>query len=145
MGKMTLSANEISEKWARRTKAAISDAVAGVNRVTENPATKAIAKKDKMLAGITAAVQSGRWANGLSKVSLEEWKTKTASKIQERTSGGIDAAAPKRQAFDNYLVATVTAGQAKVNQMADMTLEDGIARSAAMQRHMAANPYKGKK
>lgn len=137
-----LSAADISEKWGRRGKAAIPDAQAGVARVTVSPAEKAIAKEAKMLANTTQAIQDGRWRKGLEKVSLPEWKEKTIAKMGERMAGGIDAAAGKRQKFDDWLVNRLNAKLPEISKMPDLTLEDGIARMTSMVRHMAEKPYK---
>ena len=137
-----LSAAQISEKWGRRAKAAIPDAQAGVARVSVSPAEKAIAKKDKMLANTTKAIQDGRWEAGLSKVSLPEWKEKTIAKMGERMAGGVDAAAGKRQRFDTWLVERLNTVLPSISKMPDLTLEDGISRATAMIRHMAEKPYK---
>lgn len=144
MGKeVKLSASDISEKWARRAKQAIPDAQAGVARVTENPAEKAIAKKDKMLANVQKAILDGRWEAGLKKVTLGGWKEKTIAKIGERLAGGVDAAAGKRQEFDSWLVDRLNKKLPEIHNMPDLTLEDGIARMTAQVRHMAEKPYKG--
>jgi len=137
-----MPASEISAKWGRNTKAAIPDAIAGVNRVTDSPTEAAAAKEDKMLAGVTRAVQSGKWAAGLRKVSLQDWKTKTAEKMQQRMAGGVDAAKGKRESFDNYLVETINAVLPQIQAMPDLTLEDSVGRVRAMMEHMANNPYK---
>lgn len=140
--KVTMSATQITEKWAQRLKGAIPEIQAGIDAVTESPAEKAIAKKDKMLRNITAAVQNGAWENGLKKVNLSDWKQKTKEKVAQRMSGGVDAAKSKHQQFANWLVQTQNAILPQINAMPDQTLEDNIQRSAAMQRAMAANKYK---
>jgi len=140
--KVKLNPAEISEKWARRTKAAVTDVVAGINRVTESPAAKAVAKQDKMLANLTASVQDGTWAKRLSGVSLDDWKTKTAAKVAERLAGGVDGAAAKRQKFDTWLVGTLNEVLPKINDMPDLTIEDSVNRVRTFMEHMHKTPYK---
>ena len=137
-----LTPAEISEKWERRATAAIPDAIAGVDRVTESPMEKAAAAEDKMLAGVTAAVSSGKWANSLKNVPLDQWKTTTKEKMGQRMAGGISAAKPKRQKFDEYLVGTLNNIMPKIDSMPTMTLQDSIAKMTAMVTAMANNPYK---
>jgi len=140
--KVKLTPAEISEKWARRTKGAVSDAVAGVNRVTESPAAKAVAKQDKMRANLVASIDDGTWAKRLGGVSLEDWKTKTAAKIGERLAGGVDGAAAKREKFDTFLVSTLNEILPKIAGMPDLTLEDSVNRVRTFMEHMSKNKYK---
>ncbi len=128
---------EFREKQARRLKAALPDMQTGIERVSEAPGKKAAAKQDKMLANLTASINSGKWAKKVSSVSLSDWKNKAIQKGLPRVSAGIDAAAAKVEAFAAKLLPHVDAGVAKVNQMSDVTLEDSIARMTAFTRHMA--------
>lgn len=140
--KVKLTPAEISDKWARRTKAAVSDAVAGVNRVTESPTAKAAAKADKMKANLIAAIDDGTWAKRLNGVSLEEWKTKTAAKIGERLAGGVDGAAAKRGKFDAWLVGTLNEVLPTIDALPDLTIEDSVNRVRTFMEHMHKKPYK---
>jgi hypothetical protein len=140
--KVSLSAGQISEKWGRRMKGAITDIQNGIDSVTESPTEKAAAKQDKMLNNLTQAVTSGKWANGLRSVSLSDWKTKTKEKVATRLASGVDAGMAKRQKFDTYLVNTVNAGLSAVNQLPDMTFEDSVNRVRVMMEHMRNNPYR---
>ncbi|MGD9162128.1 MAG: hypothetical protein PVG39_27200 [Desulfobacteraceae bacterium] len=140
--KVTMTANEISDKWGRNMKNAVSDMQAGVDRVTTSPMEKAIAKKDKMKQNLMESIDNGSWENGMRKVTLSDWKTKTKSKIGERMGSGVDNAMSKRREFDSWLVNTVQAGMDKVNAMPDLTLQDNINRMTTMVQHMASNKYK---
>jgi len=140
--KVKLTPTELSDKWARRTKAAVADAVAGVNRVTESPAAKAVAKQDKMLANLTASIQDGTWAKRLEGVSLDEWKTKTAAKISERLAGGVDGAAAKRGKFDTWLVGSLNEVLPTIDAMPDLTIEDSVNRVRTLMEHLHSKPYK---
>ena len=140
--KVSLSPTEISEKWGRRLKGAVQDIQRGIDAVTESPAEAAIAKQDKMITNLTAAVQSGRWAAGLQKVTLAEWKTKTKEKVASRLSGGVDGAMAKRRDFDQYLANTLNQVLPSVQAMPDMTFEDSVNRVRAVMEHMHNNPYK---
>lgn len=141
-GKVSLNANQISDKWNRRMKGAITDIQAGVDAVTENPASKAIEKQDKMLQNLTKAVNDGRWANGLGKVTLSDWKQKTKEKVGQRLASGVDGAMGKRKEFDTYLVNTMNGILPQIQNMPDMTFEDSVNRVRAVMEHMHNNPYK---
>lgn len=132
-----LTAQEFQEKHARRLKAAVEDVRKGIDRVTESPTEKAAAKQDKMLTNLTAAVNSGKWAAGLKRVSLDDWKRKTRDVGVNRIAAGIDAAKTKVIAFAEELLPHIDRGQEKIKAMPDVTLDDNINRMVAFTRHMS--------
>lgn len=132
-----LTASEFQEKHARRLKAAVEDVRKGIDRVTENPCEKAAGKQDKMLTNLTAAVTSGKWAAGLKRVSLEEWKKKARDIGVNRIAAGIDGAKAKVITFAEQLLPHIDRGQDKIKAMPDVTLDDNINRMTTFVRHMA--------
>lgn len=134
MSKLTPA--QAREKHNRRLKASIEDMRIGVEGVTESPTAKAAASQAKMLAEITRSINSGKWAAGLKRVTLDDWKTAMLDKGLGRVAAGIDAAGPKVEAFFNELFPHIDAGQAALKKMPDVTLEDSIARMTFMVRHM---------
>jgi len=132
-----LTAEEFQEKHARRLKASLEDMRRGVTGVTENPMAKAAAKADKMKANIVASIDSGKWAAGLGRVTIDEWKSKMIDKGINRVASGIDAAAPKVTAFAAKLLPFVDAEVAKIKKMPDITLEDSINRMTSFVRGMS--------
>lgn len=132
-----LTAQEAAQKHATRTKAATEDMKKGVQKVTENPCEKAAASQDKMLAHLQESVSNGKWAAGLRKVTLEDWKTKMISKGAPRVAAGIDAALPKTTAFMNELLPAIDSAKAEISSMPSMTLEDNINRMNTYVRRMA--------
>jgi len=132
-----LTAAEFQAKHARRLKAAVEDVRTGIDRVTENPCDKAAAKQDKMLANLTNAVSSGKWAAGLKRVSLEEWKRKARDIGVNRIAAGIDGASDKVIAFAEQLLPHIDREQAKIKAMPDVTLDDNINRMTSFIRGMA--------
>jgi len=134
---LTMTAAQFAEKHNRRTKAALQDLQAGVQAVTESPTAKAAAKQDKMLQRLTDAVTSGKWANGLKRVTLEEWKQRTISLGIPRISAGLDANKAKVEAFAADLIPFIQTAQTQLSRMPDTTLEDSIQRMAQWTRTMA--------
>jgi len=132
-----LTASEFQEKHARRLKAAVEDVRKGIDRVTENPCEKAAAKQDKMLTNLTAAVSSGKWAAGLKRVSLEDWKKKARDIGVNRIAAGIDGAKDKTIAFAEQLLPHIDREKAKIAAMPDVTLDDNINRMTSFVRGMA--------
>ena len=135
MAKLTPA--EFQEKHARRLKAAVEDVRKGIDRVTESPTEKAAAKQDKMLTNLTASVNSGKWAAGLRRVSLEDWKAKTKNVGVNRIAAGIDAAKSKVIAFAEELLPHIDRGRSKIAAMPDVTLDDNINRMVSFTRHMS--------
>ena len=132
-----LTPQQVTEKHARRLKGSIQDIQDGVNAVTQAPGVKAAAKKDKMLANLTAAVQSGKWGDRVSKVTLEDWKTSMIQKGLGRIAQGVDGSQQKIADFYAQLLPFQDSVKAKINAMPDLTLEDNLNRMVANAREMA--------
>jgi len=132
-----LTPEEFAEKHNRRTKAALEDMRAGVERVKEAPTLKAAAKQEKMRARLLEAIESGKWAAGLKRVSLEDWKQKMIDVGINRVSAGLDANKKKVEEFAAQLLPYIEEGQKKIEKMPDVTLEDNINRMTAFIRHMS--------
>lgn len=135
MAKLTPA--QAREKHARNLKASVPDIQIGVNAVTEAPGKKAAAQQEKMLANLTEAVRSGKWADRVGGVSLEQWKADMLDKGIGRIAAGVDGAADKVEAFFEQLFPYQDALQSKVNTMPDLTLEDSINRMTTWVRGMA--------
>ena len=132
-----LTATEFQEKHARRLKASVEDVRKGIDRVTENPCEKAAAKQDKMVANLTRAVADGKWAAGLKRVTLEEWKRKARDIGVNRIAAGIDGAKDKTIDFAEDLLPHIDRGRDKIKAMPDVTLDDNINRMTSFIRHMS--------
>lgn len=132
-----LTPTQAREKHARNLKAAVPDITIGVDRVTEAPGKKAAAQQEKMLANLTESVRDGTWARRVSAVTLEQWKTDMKTKGIGRIAAGIDGAADKVEAFFEQLFPYQDALAAKLDGMADLTLEDSINRMVTFVRGMA--------
>lgn len=103
---------------------------------------KAAASSEKMLANLTAAVTSGKWANSLNSVDFNTWKTNTSQKVGERMATGATQAAPKMLKFGQWLIPTLNSAKSQIDAMPSATLQDNINRMVAQVNYMAANPYK---
>ena len=69
-----LTVQQVVAKWSANGASSADAVRAGVNGVTESPMDKAAAAKDRWLAGIQKAAQSGKWENRLRAVTLAQWK-----------------------------------------------------------------------
>jgi hypothetical protein len=141
-GQVTISPDQLTKNWQQGMTNNVKKIQDAVGRVTENPAQKAMAAKDKWVQGVQRAANEGRFEAGLSNVTLQDWKNNTIQKIGERMQGGVTAAGPKFQKFASYLISTVNAAKSVVDAMPNMTLNDSIQRAAAFMTYMSENPYK---
>jgi hypothetical protein len=128
---------EFAEKQSRRLIGALDDMRKGVEKVTESPTLKAANKKDKMKARLVAAIDNGKWSDGLKRVTLEEWKEKMGTKGVNRVAEGITGAREKVEAFASQLLPAVEAARNKIASMPDLTLEDSLSRMQTYIREMA--------
>lgn len=124
-----LSASEIADKWRRRAEASAGDYQKGVERVTESPTEKAVAKKEKFKANLMKAIDDGKWEKGLLAVSLGDWKESVAKKGVPNYATGIRASEGKMEKFMSELIPFQESLQSEVNRMPDITLSDSIARA----------------
>lgn len=142
MAGIRVTPDEFVAKHAKRTIAAIPEYKQGIDRVTEAPGVKAAAKADKMLAKLTEAVQSGKWAERVSSVSLSDWKDAAREKGSQRINAGVSGSATKVRAFASQLLPELARIKDEVDNMADLTLEDSIARMTHQIREMSKFEFK---
>lgn len=128
---------EFAEKHARRLKGSIEDIRTGLSRVTVSPTAQAAAKQDKMIAELTRAVTSGKWAARLRSVTLEQWKAAAIEKGLPRIASGIDGATAKQVDFATQLFAYENTVLTRVEAMPDLTIEDSIGRATTWIREMS--------
>jgi hypothetical protein len=103
----------------------------GANAVQTAPGAAAAAHQQLMLAKVTEAINSGKWAARVGAVPLSEWKSAYINKGIPRVASGAQAAAPKMQAFLQEFLPVAAAVSAQIDAMPKNTIEDSVARSAA--------------
>ena len=133
---------EFAAKWAARTTAASEDYRRGVGRVQQAPGAQAAAARNLWQARV--AESGDKWARKVGAVSLADWQRMASTKGAQNLATGVQAAQPKMQAAAAKLLSTVDSVSAQVRGMPKTTLEQRIARSAAMQRGMAQAYGSGK-
>lgn len=134
-----IDAASLVNKWAERTgsQSSINAYKDGISRVTESPTVKAAAKLDKYMAGIQAALDSGKTRDSLMNSPLELWRTNATQIGAGRIASGVKKGTPKMQSFAQAFVPFLDAARQANAQMPDTTLEDRIAKSADMQRRLS--------
>lgn len=125
-----------AQKWQQRLSAATTEIAAGVDAVTTAPGAAAAAQRAKWLAKVTAS--QDKWARNVARVSLDDWKTAMKTTGVQRVAQGAQAKQGKVESFLAEFLPYVAQGASQVRRMPGTTVEDGIARAAAMIRHNAA-------
>ena len=132
-----LTPEQFQDKHARRLRASTADITAGIERVTVNPCELAAAKQAKMLANLQESVTGGKWAAGLRRVPIDEWKRKAKEIGVPRIGSGIDAAKGKVVAFAAQLLPFIDTQVEKIKSMPDTTIDDNVRRMETFIRGMA--------
>lgn len=98
------SSQQVAAKWKQRTSAAGQDYADGVANTDKDPTALAIQGGQRYINNVTAAFQSGKWANGLRRVGKTGWQAAVASKgVQNFTNGVNNAEAKVADAFAGLL------------------------------------------
>ena len=137
MAKAQKNPSTVATKWAQNLGASTPSMQNGANAVQTAPGVAAAAAAPKMLQKVTAAIQSGKYANRVQSVSLGDWKNAYIQKGIPRVAQGAQQATPKMQAFYQEFLPVAAAVSQEVSSMPNATLEDAIARSATAIRRFA--------
>jgi len=129
---------QVAAKWAQRAQSATQALQDGINGVTVAPGQLAASKQDKMLANITQAITSGKWAQNVSAITLQQWKDAMLTKGVQRYGAGVSASQTKFQTFMGKLLPYQANIQAQLASMPDLTLQDNINRAIYVIQQMAA-------
>lgn len=122
-----------TQKWLTNLSAATTQMQAGAQAVTTAPGQAAAAAADKWLAKVTNAKQ--KFINNVSAVSLSQWQQAYINVGIPRVAQGAQAKQQKVTNFMTQFLPYLTTGLATIDKMPTNTLEDGIAKSAAMIRY----------
>lgn len=127
---MGMTAQQVVDKWARNAAGAGESFKAGVNAVQTAPTQLAAQAADRYLTGIQNAVASGRWQQGLNRVTLESWKDAMIAKALPRIATGVNAAKPKMAEFMDRWLPYQEQLRSRIRTMPKGTLADSQARAA---------------
>lgn len=123
-------------KWVNNLSNSTSAITAGVNAVTQAPGAKAAAAVQTWLARIQQS--ANKWAKNVGAVSLQQWQEAMTTVGIPRIAQGAQAKQGKYLAFAQKFYPYLAQGQAQVQAMPKVTLQDGINRAVAMIKHNAA-------
>lgn len=133
-----VNAQQWLQKWGTNLNASTSYIKDGVNRVTTAPGQQAAAASDRMLAGVTQSVQSGKWAAAVGKVTLQQWQQAMVNKGIPRLAQGVTGAQANKVGQITALLTAVDTATQAANALPKGGLEQGIARANAYMRAMSA-------
>ena len=122
------NAATVTDKWARNLQGSTQSITDGVNAVQTNPAELAIAKKNEMKIKLNAAIDNGKWERGLSRTTVQGWKSAMIDKGVQRVSQGATSGKPKMAAFMQDFLPVAYQVSQQVKSMPKLTPEDSIAR-----------------
>ncbi len=131
------TAQQWMDKWGRRLNSAGPDIKAGIDRVKTAPGVAAAAAQDRMLAGVTEAVNNGSWAKAVSDVSLNEWKELMVKKAIPRMAQGVTAAQQNKMASIQALLSDVDEAAAASNALPKGGLAESMARANTFMTEMS--------
>ena len=133
-------------KWGQRLNGATQAIQDGVSRVTTAPGVSAAAAQALMLQRITEAINSGKWAKGVSSVSLQDWQAAMKNKGIGRIPAGVSAAQASTVVAQHIttLLNNVDQASAAANALPKGGLEQSIARASAFMRTMSQLSAAGK-
>lgn len=132
-----LTPQQAADKLAKNLKSSTQYIQQGVQNVTVAPGKAAAQKQDKMRNNILASIDSGKWAQRVSSVSLQDWQTQMVNKGIPRIAAGIDAANAKVTDFFTQLLPYQDNLKNQIASMPDLTLEDNISRMTTFVRGMS--------
>lgn len=120
-------------KWVQNLSAATERMQSGAMGVTKAPGQAAAQAADKWLARVTQS--KAKFAANVGRVSLQDWQNAYVNIGIPRVAQGAQAKQSKVTAFMDSFLPYLSRGVATIDQMPNVTLEDGIARATAMIRY----------
>jgi hypothetical protein len=134
-----MSPSEHATLWAQRFGGSAEKYKQGIAKVQGNPAQKAIAAQDRLLSNFTESVTSGRWANGLSKVTEAGWKAAATEK------GAPALATAARVAQEKVARAEAVMGPIRDGIVSSLPARGGIEENLERARQMAMKMHEARK
>lgn len=104
--------------------------VEGVLNTPKDPTQLAIAAQSKMLANVTAAITSGKYARGLSRVGKSGWQQAVQAKAANY-SVGVQAGKDKYEQAIGPVLSQIASLQSQLAGMPRATFQDSINRMVA--------------
>ena len=139
---MAISTDRWLRKYESRTAVAEDDYRFGVQNPKRPPASAAIGARKTLETKMSSKATWDKWEAALKYVGDDGVIKAAVEKGAPRYVPGVRASLDKVRDFASKFAPYLEAGQKKVLSMPKVTLDDSIARSAAMIRHNAGFRYK---
>lgn len=136
-GKVKVTPEQFAQRWGTALKQNVERIREGVLNVTESPGASAAKSADKWHAAMIQLKTKEKWQRRVGEMTLEEWQHAMIDKGINRIAVGVDQAQPKMQVYGEKLIAHQNRLLADLDNMADVTLEDSVARATFWIRGMA--------
>lgn len=132
-----VTASQWLNSWGNGLNASGPAIQAGVNAVKTAPGIAAAAQQNLMLANITAAITSGRWAAAVSAVTLPQWQQAMISKGIPHIPQGVSAAQQNKVAQITKFLGNVDTAVNAIASMPKGGLQNNINRAVAYMNAMS--------
>lgn len=113
-----------TEKWKKK-----------IAQVRVNPAQKAVAAKEKMVARFQASMNDGSYEAAMQGVTLQSWIQSATSKAS-RLAQGAQEGRPKMQAYLQAAKPIYDQNEAEIEAMPNVTEEDSVQRMIRNMQNM---------
>jgi len=133
---MGLTAQQVTDKWARQLTASTESIKAGINAVTEAPALAAVANKAGYLQGVQD--NADKWSRKLSAVTLDQWKRAALDIGIGRLTSGVAKGKNKMASFMEVWLPYEDGLKARLKQIPKGGIEASIARATEAIRYNKA-------
>lgn len=118
------------QRWKESASLGQTRYAEGVQASQVDVVGRAISAQPKLLANVTQAITSGRWARALSEVGTAGWKQQTLAKASNYATG-IAAGGDKYQKAMQVWLPIIDSAAASVQGMPNTSFQDSINRMTA--------------
>ena len=139
---MSKPAERWQSKWQARASVARPDYEFGVQNPSRNPIDAAIAKRKDFEQKMQSKETFDKWEAGLRFTGLDGWQKAAMEKGAPRYTAGIEAGAGKYADFSNKFKAHLDTELPKIRAMSKATIDQAVAKAAAMIKANAKFRYK---
>jgi hypothetical protein len=127
---MIADAQSAGTAWVQGAQAGTTKWIDGIRNTPKDPTALAVAQQASMLANVTAAVTSGRWAAGLRKAGKSKWQSNSDAK-QANYGAGVAQGEPAYIAAMSVWLPFMSTVQSSIATMPKGTLAASQARANA--------------
>lgn len=128
---------KVTDKQVNNVAANTQAYIDGVEAIQEHPGRAAVRKKEKMKRKWIASVDSGKWEEGVTGYSLDDYKNTAKTIGANRLSEGVNNAKDKILDFHTQLSDYISRTQADIDAIDDSTEAGADAKMIANRKRMS--------